>query len=249
MEDGVIMTNKIMFERILAGGILKFGKLDSADISLIVKDIDKVFEVDIDMEIMDKYVVTSNGDILLCDEYMNKMYKNINCRGLEKLSVGMIDRYFNNMDVMNFVLRKVKFLGEGNVPRDDLIHNFSVIQLHELKNLYREGYVEDYVHEDCIYGDYHAVRVSKLGMVKLFINGNCYKYLNFYREILKKNGDIEFICDYLMNFNLNEDINSILDVDKYLEYVGNTERNLDSYLNSLGYISYGEYDRKLVKGE
>ena len=33
------METKIMFERIIAGSLLKFGKVDSADISLIVKDI------------------------------------------------------------------------------------------------------------------------------------------------------------------------------------------------------------------
>ena len=67
-----------MFDRILAGSILKFGKVDSADITLIVRDIDKVFEIDIDREAMDKYVVISNGDILLCDGYMDGIYKNIN---------------------------------------------------------------------------------------------------------------------------------------------------------------------------
>ena len=111
MKVGVRMLGKIMFERILAGGILKFCKVDSADVSLIVRDIDKVFEVDIDRESMNKYIVINNGDILLLNKYVRKINCNINNFKLEKLSVGMIERYFDNMDVMNFVLRKVKFLG------------------------------------------------------------------------------------------------------------------------------------------
>lgn len=236
------MMNKVMLETIIAGGILKFGKVDSADISLIVKDIDRLFEVDIDRESMDKYVVISNGDILLSDKYMDEIYGNINNRKLEELSVGMIERYFDSMDVRDFVLRKVKFLGDGNIPRDDLIHNFSVIQLCQLWNLYNEGYVEDYIHEDCIYGNYCAVRVSKLGLVKLYMDENRIEIDIFYKNILINDGDVQFVQEYLMNMDLDEDIDSILDVARYLCFVESLEVE-ELFNNMIGYC------RKLTKGE
>lgn len=250
MKVGVIMMDKVMFESILAGGILKFGKVDSADMSLIVKDIDKVFEVELDKESMDKYVVISNGDILLSDKYMDKVYANINSRKLEELSVGMLERYFANLDMMNFVLRKVNFLGEGNIPKDDLIYNFSVVQLCELKNLYNEGYVEDYMQEDCMYGNYCAIRVSKLGLVKLFMDDNQKDIDNFYKNILVNDLDVQFIQDYLMNINLEDDLNSILDVDKYLVYVDTVKTDF-VYSENRNDIDNNriEYCRKLVKGE
>jgi len=242
MKVGVIMIDKVMFEMILAGGILKFGKVDSADMTLMVKDIDKVFEVDIDRDLMDKYVFTSNGDILLSNMYMRKIYWNINNRKLEGLSVGMIERYFDNMDVMNFVLRKVRFLGEGNIARDDLIHNFSVIQLRELKKLYNEGYVEDYMQEDCMYGDYRAVRVSKLGLVKLFMDENRIDIDNFYKDIIANEIDGGYIQKYLMERDLDDDIDSLLDVSRYLCVIESL--GVDELIDNMT-----SYCRRLVKGE
>ena len=242
MEDDVVMMEKVGLERIIAGGILKFGKIDSADVSLIVKDIDKVFEVDIDRERMDKYVVISDGCILLSDRYMEKIYRNINNRKLEKLSVGMLERYFDNMDVMNFVLRKVMFLGEGNVPKDDLIHNFSVIQLCALWDLYNGGYVEDYMQEDCMYGDYRAVRVSKLGMVKLFMDENQIKIDNFYKDIIANEIDGRYIQKYLMEMDLDDNIDSLLDVGRYLCVIESL--GVDELIDNMT-----RHCRRLVKGE
>ena len=84
----------------------------------------------------------------------------------------MLDRYFKNMDMDMFVLRKIKLLGDRCVLRDDLIHNFSVVQLYSLWNLYNNGYVEDYLLEDSEYGDYKVVRISKLVFLKLFMDEN-----------------------------------------------------------------------------
>ena len=213
------METKIMFERIIAGGILKFGKVDSVDISLIVKDIDKVFEIDIDKETMDKYVVFDDGNILLCDRFINEVYKNINYNKLEKLSVNMIDIYFKNMDMDMFVLRKIKLLGDRCVLRDDLIHNFSVVQLYSLWNLYNNGYVEDYLLEDSEYGDYKVVRISKLGFLKLFMDENYMDICKFHKDLMKMNVDCNFINGYFLEMDLGADKDYILNVDNYLDYV------------------------------
>lgn len=236
------MENKVMFERLIAGAILKFGKVDSADISLIFRDIDKIFEVDIDRENTDKYFLIGNGNIVLNDNYLNNVYRSINCSKLEKLSVNMIERYFSKMDIEMFVLRKIKLLGVGCVLRDDLIHNFSVIQLHGLWNLYKNGYVEDYLYKDVIYGDYQAVKISKSGMIKLFVDENYVLVRRFYRTLINLKEDVSLLEDYLMSVELEGDILEILDVDNYLKFCKDVDASL------VGDTRNNNYSRKLVNG-
>lgn len=237
------MENKVMFDRLVAGTILKFGKVDSADITLIVKDIDSVFEVDIDKEDISKYFVMRNGNILLNEDYVNYIYKNINNFLLEKMSVNMIARYFDNLDIENFVLRKINLLGLGYIPKDDLIHNFSVIQLHALKNLYEKGYVLDYLHKDLIYGDYCAVKISKIGIIKLFVDDNYMMVNRFYKTLIDLKIDVSMLDNYLMSVNLNVDIMDILDTDNYLDFCENYDKKIDECKN----IENG-FSRKLING-
>lgn len=216
---------RVMFNQLIAGALLKFGKLDSVDITLLMQGISSIAEVvNNDSERINEYFVMGNGSVILNDCYINKIYKKLNNTFLERMQGDFVKRYMDNLDIEEFVLRKIKLLNNGCVPKDDLIHTFSISQINTMVSLYEKGYIIDYWQEECIYDDYQAIELTKRGEVYLFLRDNKKKIDQFAR-LLRDNGyDEVLIQAFLITQDLERRPIDILTIDNFIAFCNEFDR-------------------------
>ena len=220
---------KVSFEQIAAGALLKFGKLESADITLICKELSRYVQIDLNDESTDKYFIMNDGSILLNLKYVYKFYGKMYDSLIELVEGSVVEKYFTNLNISEFVLKKIKMLGLGLVLPDSLKDTFSKRQIEDIEELYNRGFIEYYMHEDLTYGDYEAIRVTKRGDIALFYAKNK-KNINTFIKILREVGyEDEFINRYLLSQDLNLSCDEILSVDNFTlfceKYVNGFEDN------------------------
>lgn len=216
---------KVTFNQLIAGALLKFGKIDSADMTLLMYGINDSLElVDNEFECLDEYFVMADGSIMLNNSYVEKINKNINNNLLERMQGNAVKEYLDNLDMNVFVLRKIKLLGLGCVPKDDIIHCFSVKQIHVIAELYNKGYIIDYWHEECIYDDYQAIKLTKRGELEIFLVDN-QKEITKFSRLLKKHGyDILLIQSFLITQDLEKSPLDILTIQKFMAFCNEFDR-------------------------
>ena len=216
-----IKKEKVTFEQIMAGALLKFGKLESSDITLIIKELSKYAIIDLNAESTDKYFVMGDGSILLNLKYVYCFYENMYGSLIEMVNGSIVEKYFTSLNISEFVLKKIKMLGLGLVLSDSFKDTFCKKQIEVIDELYNREFIENYMHEDSIYGDYEAVRVTKKGELALFYARN-YKNINIFLNVLREVGyDDSFINEYLLSQNLNLPCEEILSIDNFTLYCEN----------------------------
>lgn len=210
---------KVTFNELIAGALLKFGKVDSVDITLLMNGISSVADVvNNDRDCMENYFIVSDGSVLLNDSYIKRMYKGINNVSLERMQGSVVKECLDNLDIEIFTLRKVGLLKNGLAPRDDVIHVFSVLQLYALKKLYQEGYVMDYWQDDSIYDDYLAITLTKRGMLQLFLLDNKKAIDRFASMLSNKSYNALLIQAFLITQNLDKHPVDILTLDNFMKF-------------------------------
>lgn len=216
-----IKKEKVTFEQIAAGAILKFGKLESSDVTLIIKELSKYAIIDLDDESTDKYFIMGDGNILLNLKYAYKFYGKMYDSLIELVEGSIVEKYFAKLNISEFVLKKIKMLGLGLVLPDSFKDIFSKRQIEVIGELYNRGFIENYMHEDLTYGDYEAVKITKRGELALFYAKNR-KSINIFLKVLRDVGyDDKFIAEYLLSQNLNLPCEEILSIDKFTLYCEN----------------------------
>lgn len=209
---------RVTINQIIAGALLKFGKLDSVDISLLIDSISNVCEVVNDTEPGEEYFLMADGSVILNYEYINRMHSAINNTRLERIQGDIVKKYLDNLVLEEFVLRKIKLLGLGCVPKDDIIHSFSVNQIYALCGLHQDRCVGDYCHKDSVYGDYEAIMLTKRGELYLFLSDNKRAVESFVKR-LKINGYNELLLDaFLITQDLQQDAKDILKLDRFVDF-------------------------------
>lgn len=209
---------RVTFEQIAAGALLKFGKLESSDITLISKELSKYAVIDFDDDSTDKYFVMNDGSILLNEKFVHNFYGKMYDSLIELVQGSIVEKYFSNLNMSEYVLKKIKLIGLGFVLPEGLKDIFSKRQIEVIEELYNREFIENYMHEDLIYGDYEAIRVTKKGEVALFYAKNR-KKINIFLSVLREVGyDDKFISHYLLNQDLSLSCDDILSIDRFTLY-------------------------------
>ena len=208
---------KISFDEIALLTFLKFGRLDGIDITILKNMVSDRFEVVID-DATDNYFVMNDGTIILDSNYINKICNNINRGLIEKIRKMDVYKYLSDMDNSEFILRKIKLMGEGTVLESELDINFCVLQLKLIQHLYNDGYIMEYCHKDKIYGDYDAIKLTKKGDLYLYMRTNK-KQIDKFSDLLMKLGcDESLIPSFLIAQDLDENIDEILTVNNFMNF-------------------------------
>lgn len=210
---------KATFNQLVSGAILKFGKVDSIDVTLLMYGINKEsFVVSDESELESDYFVMADSSLMLDEGYTRNANMMINNTLLERTQGDIVKRYLNNLNIEEFVLRKIKLLGVGCVTADDLINSFSIVQINILKGLYKKGYIMNYVQKDSEYGDYEAIKLTKRGELYLFLIDNKNDVEKFVRK-LKANGYNALLVEaYLITQELSRSSLELLTLEKFLNF-------------------------------
>lgn len=231
------MKKKVTLEQLMAGALLKFGKIDSVDMVLLMGGIFNTCEL---VDDKSNYFTLVNGTVVLNEDYVNKFYQVDNDILLEKLQGSIIKEYMDSLDVLEFVLRKIKLYGNGGINLDNIKNIFSEKQLDIIDELYEKGYIINYFYEESIYDDYMSVKFTKKAEVYLFMKDNN-NIINEFINYLKKSGyNYLLLEDFLISQDLDINIKNILTVENFLLFCSTYDR--DGY-----YVQRENYSRARLK--
>lgn len=214
---------KITFEQLSVLSFLKFARLDGYDMTLLMNELSDIAEVELD-DATDDYFLMADGTIMLSESYVERIYKNVDSELFDSIQVMSIHKYLDNIDMLGFVLRKIKLLGEGFVIKDDVVNNFSGSQINAINQMYQKGYIMDYWEEDAIYDDYQAIKLTKRGELYLFLDDN-QKEINDFMVLLREKGyDENLLQAFLITQDLERRPGEILTLSNFLDFCNEYDR-------------------------
>ena len=226
----------ITFDQLAALSFFRFGKLDGVDMTLLIKGTRDIVEVELRDE-TDDYFIMTDGMIMLEKSYIQRFNKNVDRELFDGIPGSAIQKYLDNIDIVEFVLRKIKLLYPCCVSEDELGNNFSSLQMRIMKKLYQEGYIMKYLQDDPVYDDYQAVKLTKRGELYLFLVDNKIE-IDKFRNLLDENGYNSVLVDsFLITQDLSREVNEILTLDNFITFFG--EYDVNPYAEDVCKSSYG----------
>ena len=214
----------ITFDELAALSFLKFVKLDENDMTLLIRSIKDIANIEIKDD-SDEYFITSDGNVILEKSYIEKFTRNVDIELFENISGYITQSYILSLDMQEFVLRKIKLLGPGCVIKDDIFNSFSLIQVRAINKLYQERYIMDYCHKDETYGDYQAIKLTKRGELRLFLIDN-QQEVSMFAQHLKDNGYNNMLIEsFLITQDLEKKTKEILTLDNFITFCNEFDLN------------------------
>lgn len=216
------MKEKItLLQQLIVGSLIKFKSLNTSDVSVLIEMLEMRIGIAINEEEAEeiKNYIYSNDRTITLEEILNsKYFTNVSdnytkLQTLSKVQSDVIKEFFKELDIEEFVLRKVQFL--GGFPIDYTERFFNGIQQEKLNKLYDKGYLEVVWKDDIIYDDYRETRLSHSGLQMLFKIDNAQELLEFKQQLKISGYDINLIDDFLRSQNLSQGAHSILNIENF----------------------------------
>lgn len=137
------MRKEVEFKSVVAAAILKLGKLDNVDISMILEDLERL-SIDVTdcyylgearrfVEIQEDGSITLSGTITL-DDFIDERDITVEDE-LQKMVTENIKEYFDKLDVEEFKRRKLEFLKSG---KEKLLKNVNILLISDIEEEYQE---------------------------------------------------------------------------------------------------------------
>lgn len=225
---------KITFEQFIANALVKFDKLDSTDISLLIGLLKRKKSIDVEILELDhlrNYIKTDNGIITLENSvFEDKKTSEL----LSELENDSVKDFFDSLDLDELVLRKVEKFGVFD--HNQKYNLFNSLELDTFDKLLSQGYLVLYWNDDIPHDDFREVRLSHKGEEKLFIIDN-YSEIRAFANTLKDIGyNNRLIYDFLARQDLSLPSMQILTIETFENFCNIYDRSpLDEGVSSLYY--------------
>lgn len=207
----------ITFDQLAVLSFIKFTKLDGIDMTLLKECLSDVVDVSIEDD-NDNYFIMSDGTILLEPRYIKSFYQNVDISLFESTTETKAYKHLEKLDMLEFVLRKIKLLGESNIDKEALSDDFSELQIRFINKLYQLEYITDYTPKDNELEDYQAIKLTKRGELYLYLKRH-QNAINMFSDLLIINNyRISLIELFLMNQNIETEDESILTLDNFVNF-------------------------------
>lgn len=206
---------KITFDQLAIISYIKFTKLDGYDMTLLKENLHDVAEVSFEDD-NDNYFILTNEVIMLEPKYIQKIYRNVDASLFESATETQAYKYLKNIDMLEFVLRKIKLIGEHNLAKESLSDDFSELQLRYIQKLYKLNYLIDKTEKNDEYDDYQTIEITQRGKLYLYIKKHSEEVNAFIQMLSNNNYRISLIDLFLMNQNLEAE--NILTLDNFIHF-------------------------------
>lgn len=217
----VIEKENISYESLLAGALIRFGKVDENDMTILIDEFYAMYGIDISKGYVfsqyfncDKGVYSVTGDTEL--ERLDSKVKLGEVQGNKvKSFIGCI-----NPEVL--ALRKVELL--CGVKKDS-VQGFNFEEFVAISKAMNENYLTIIWNDDVPHNDYEEIVITQRGRVRLFMLDYCSEIEEF-RKLLDESGyDSNLIYDFLMSQDLSLGVYEILNLDSFIDYCNVYDRN------------------------
>lgn len=244
---------KLHKEQMIAGGLLKFESVSNLDIAVLIFDFfhkypdyevnnDELASIRDYVEINDGVISLKSGlnlESILGNELTLR-------ERLEQIAGDCINNYCQNLDIEEFILRKIDH--RSGVIEDRKNNLFCKIQQEKLKKLEEKGYVITIWQREAIYDDYREIKLSIFGKLKLFKIDSA-KEISRFTEMLKSmRYDTNLLDDFLLKQDLDMPVWSVLDLEKLAEFCSFYDRAIsEEGVSSIDFARLQSDEKTILK--
>ena len=204
-------------EQLIAGALLKFkGEIDSVD-NIILNNLIKIEIKEEPFKIIDKYFNIEDNKIFFKEGYdfttiLNNGYQIKDV--LYNLQGTYIHLFFDNLDLDEFVLRKIEYL--NYIKKEELQDKLTKEEYKIAIALLQKGFLMiPWIQDGTIYNDFEALTLSKEGEVYLYIKDNQEQINLFKNELISNGYNPDLLFMYLATKNLDSDFSVLFNVESF----------------------------------
>ena len=212
--------NKITFENMLAGLLVRFGKVNMIDLRVVQNDLFNRYGILMSLFAIDYRGITNHMK-KLGDNYYPIDSEDSRQVLEEKQGQAMKD-YLTILNVEDLVLLKINDV--GTIPEHLISTMFSDEQLQVLTKLEEELKIVYVLKDDVPYDNYREIQLTNYGRATSF-ELEYREQVDEFRELLKSEGyDVNLIPEFLSVQDFNRDVYDILNIDNFLLYCSKYDR-------------------------
>lgn len=205
---------KVSFENMLAGLLLRFGKVSMTDLKIVQDDLYNRYGVLMSPFALD-YRGISNVIMKVGDSYYPIMKDDVKTV-LEDKQGEFMKSYLAELNVADMVLLKINELGA--VPEYLMGTVFNDEQEKEVSKLVDDLKVIYVWNNDVPYDDYQELQLTSFGVSRVF-ELQYREQIEEFKELLKSSGyDVNLLPDFLRAQDFSRDVYDILNLDNFLYY-------------------------------
>ena len=205
---------KVSFENMLAGLLLRFGKVSMIDLKIVQDDLYNRYGVLMSPFALD-YRGISNVIMKVGDSYYPIMKDDVKTV-LEDKQGEFMKSYLAELNVADMVLLKINELGA--VPEYLMGTVFNDEQEKEVSKLVDDLKVIYVWNNDVPYDDYQELQLTSFGVSRVF-ELQYREQIEEFKELLKSSGyDVNLLPDFLRAQDFSRDVYDILNLDNFLYY-------------------------------
>ena len=205
---------KVSFENMLAGLLLRFGKVSMTDLKIVQDDLYNRYGVLMSPFALD-YRGISNVIMKVGDSYYPIMKDDVKTV-LEDKQGEFMKSYLAELNVADVVLLKINELGA--VPEYLMGTVFNDEQEKEVSKLVDDLKVIYVWNNDVPYDDYQELQLTSFGVSRVF-ELQYREQIEEFKELLKSSGyDVNLLPDFLRAQDFSRDVYDILNLDNFLYY-------------------------------
>lgn len=214
------MVNNISYEMLIVEAVLRYQRIDNFDITILIDIIER------DYGFLIEQTEFSNDSIVLVDdvyqisgkteeEKAESRRKLFNLRGPEVKTI------FDKLNYEEYVLRKIDSL--AGISKEIL--STYPIKFQNAVNMLLGSCLQTGWNDGDLPFDFEEVYVTQVGKLYLFLTENDFEVQEF-KNLLKANNFNELmIVNFLKVQNLDEDVNEILTLERFIDFCNTYDRN------------------------
>ncbi len=221
MSNVDVKRDIVSYESLLAGALIRFGKVDENDMEILNEEFYAMCGNDINKTRIinpyikcDKGVYTVVGDTEL-ERFDNKVK-------LGEVQGEKVKSFIGCINPEVLVLRKVELL--DGISKDE-VSGYNLDEIVAISKAMNEGDLTIIWNNDVPHDDYEQILLTTKGRVRLFMLDYCSEIEEF-RKLLDDNGyDSSLIYSFLLTQDFSLGVYEILNLDNFFDYCNTYDKN------------------------
>ena len=213
---------KVSYENIVAGLLLKFGRVDKNDIDVVIEMLldNGIIEncpspYALDYRGISSYIVQLGENYYIVDSLEARK-----CLGAKQGEV--FKEFIDTINIEEFVLRKINKLNA--IPEYAIASVFNEQHEKVIDKLREQFLVVDVWNDDVPYEDYLEIQLTNMGRARLFQYEYKEEVEEFKKLLTSSSYDVNLLEDFLRAQDFSLGVYEILNIDNFLQYCNMFDR-------------------------
>lgn len=217
----VMKKESVSYESLLAGALIRFGKVDENDMTILIDEFYAMYGIDVNKShVFNQYINYEKGVYSVTGE--TELERFDSKVKLGEVQGAKVRAFIGGLSPETLVLRKVELL---HGVKKDSVPKFNFEEFVAISKALNEGCLTIIWNDDVPHSDYEEIIVTQRGRVRLFMLDYCSEVEEFSKLLDESGYDSNLIYDFLMAQDLSGGVYEILNLDNFFAYCETYDRN------------------------